>query len=209
MNLSHLLTYIPYGKEGGWVMPVIYFFSILSTAVFIERLWFLRRRNIIPKDLKERIFPLIQKEKWDEVATILSPGKTAMERIALMIINMRNKSGSIAKEIIEDAGKREREKLERGLGIISLTVSISPLLGLLGTVSGMIKVFSSISQEAALGNPEKLAAGISEALLTTFAGLTAAIIALLMWNLISAKVKRFTRELEEFTLQLLQYLGEK
>ncbi len=208
MHISSLLTYIPYGKEGGWVMPIIYFFSVLSTAVFLERLWFLRKKNVIPPDLKERIFPLLEREKWDEVATILSPGKTAMERIATSIIRLRSKSKEIIKEIVEDAGKREREKLERGLSIISITVSISPLLGLLGTVSGMIKVFSSISQQA-IGNPEKLAAGISEALLTTFAGLTAAIIALLMWNYLTAKVKRFTRELEEFSTELLQKMEEK
>ncbi len=203
MHVSEILKYIPYASEGGWIMPIIYLFSLISTAIFFERLWFLRRKRIIPPDLADRILPLIEEEKWEELEKILKPEKSAFERIISVIITNRKKSLDVLKEMVESSGRKERENLERGLGFISLTVSISPLLGLLGTVSGMIKVFAAISHQA-IGNPEKLAGGISEALLTTFAGLTAAIVALLMLNFLNSKVKRFSRELEDYSVQIIE-----
>ncbi len=208
MDYSKILELIPYGKEGGWVMPFIYFFAVVATAVFLERLWFLRRKKLLSWDLMNRLNPLIKDGRWKDIEVLLEPLSTPAERIAHVIVKNRDDPPEMLKELVEDAGKRERDILEKGIGLISLTVSISPLLGLLGTVSGMIKVFRAISQQA-IGNPERLASGISEALLTTFAGLTTAIIALLMWSYLMARVKKITGELEDFSIQLLQKVKKK
>ncbi len=188
-------------------MPFIYLFAVGATAVFLERLWFLRRKNIMPGDLTDRVSPLVEGEKWSELLEIFKPARTSLERVSGIIIENRLKPIDVLKEVVETAGKKEKDILRRGIGFISLTVSISPLLGLLGTVSGMIKVFSAISHQN-IGNPEKLAAGISEALLTTFAGLTVAILALLMWSYLNSRVNRYLRELEEYSVELIQRIQE-
>jgi biopolymer transport protein ExbB len=208
MDFSQILNYIPYGREGGWIMPFIYLFAVLATAVFLERLWFLKKKNVVPDDLMERLRPLLSEKKWDSVLEFLKPGKSSLERIAYVIISNRDKPIDLLKDLVEDAGRREREILEKGMGVVSLTVSISPLLGLLGTVSGMIKVFNAISRQA-IGNPERLAGGISEALLTTFAGLTVAIIALIMWNFLNARVKKFTRDLEDYAVEIITEINSE
>jgi len=206
--LTTILYSLPYVKEGGWLVAIIYLFSLLATAVFIERVWILRKKNILSYDLWNRIKGLLDEKKWHDIEKILASGKTPMEKLAFTVIINRDSDIDILKELVEDQGKIEREKLERGFGFLSLTISVSPLLGLLGTVSGMIRVFSTISQES-LGNPKVLASGISEALLTTFTGLSVAIITLIFYSYLSSKAKSLSRDLESFSLKLMDTIKKK
>jgi len=119
----------------------------------------------------------------------------------------RNASREIMKEAIEDTGRHVVHELERYINTLGTIASISPLLGLLGTVIGMVKVFSAITV-AGVGNPSVLAGGISEALITTAGGLAVAIPVQIAYNYFMSRINKFVRDIETSTNMLLETFGE-
>ncbi|HKJ95462.1 MAG TPA: MotA/TolQ/ExbB proton channel family protein, partial [Gammaproteobacteria bacterium] len=168
-------------KSGGWLMVPIIACSIVALALIGERLWALQRRRVIPKHLVAQVWHKVKNNVMDSAQLRELRASSPLGRvIAAGLVNMHH-DREIMMESIEDTGRHEAHALERYLNTLGTIASISPLLGLLGTVIGMIHVFGTITAEG-LGNAGALAGGISQALLTTAAGLVVAIPSLMAYR---------------------------
>ncbi|RLA89201.1 MAG: MotA/TolQ/ExbB proton channel family protein [Deltaproteobacteria bacterium] len=148
---------------------------------------------------------LIRREKIPEAMILCKRNNTPIARIILAGIKNYGRRREIIKEIIEETGKQEASELSRYISIVGTMAGVSPLLGLLGTVTGMIKAFNVISI-AGTGNPSLLAEGISEALITTAAGLMVAIPAFLMHRFLVSHSDSLITEMEEFSIRIIDLL---
>jgi biopolymer transport protein ExbB len=194
---------------GGWLMVPILACSVLATAIVIERAWTLRRGRLMPERLVERIWHLHQEQPLNEVAIAQIRDGSPLGRILAAGLVNRHHSHEVMKEAINDAGRHAVAQLERFLNTLGTIAAIAPLLGLLGTVLGMIDVFGVI-MEAGVGNAGVLAGGISKALITTAAGLSVAIPALMFHRFFDSKVGRIALDMEEQALRLVEVLkGER
>lgn len=192
--------------RGGIVMIPLLLTSVLGLAVVIERAYFLRRRRIIRPDILDLIDRIGKPEDVGKALYGLSRQEGPFLNIVRVGLQNRGRSREEIKEAIIDQGRQEARTLERGLGILETVAGISPLLGLLGTVLGMIKVFRVISEQG-LGQTQSLSGGISMALLTTVVGLSIAIPALVAYNYFSHKVEDLVLEIEKYSGQLLNKVG--
>jgi biopolymer transport protein ExbB len=191
--------------KGGPIMAPILLCSVISLAIVVERFLSLRRNRILKYDILQRIEELLRDRKIPEATTLCKRYPSSMTRILLAAILNHDKSRQDIKEIIEDAGRHEVPVLERYLTILGTIASISTLLGLLGTITGMIKTFNVIAA-LGYGHPEALAGGISEALITTAAGLGVAIPSLVLHNFFTSKVDSLVIEMEKNSLRMLNIL---
>jgi biopolymer transport protein ExbB len=191
--------------KGGPVMAPILLCSVISLAIIVERCLSLRRHRILKYDILQRIEELLRDRKIPEATTLCKRYPSSMTRILLAAILNHDKTRPEIKEIIEDAGRHEVPVLERYLAVLGTIASISTLLGLLGTITGMIKTFNVIAA-LGYGHPEALAGGISEALITTAAGLSVAIPTLVLHNYFASKVDTLVVEMEKTSLRILNIL---
>ena len=191
--------------KGGPVMVPILLCSVISLAIIVERSLSLRRHRILRYDILQRIEELLRERKIPEASTLCKRYPSSMTRILLAAILNHDKSRQEIKEILEDAGRHELPVLERYLTILGTIASISVLLGLLGTVVGMIRTFNAIAA-AGYGHPEALAGGIAEALIVTAAGLSIAIPTLVVYNFFNSKVDSLVIEMEKNSLRMLSIL---
>lgn len=192
--------------RGGIVMIPLLLTSVLGLAVVIERAYFLRRRRIIRPDILDLIDRIGKPEDVEKALYGLSRQEGPFLNIVRVGLQNRGRSREEIKEAIIDQGRQEARTLERGLVILETVAGISPLLGLLGTVLGMIKVFRVISEQG-LGQTQSLSGGISMALLTTVVGLSIAIPALVAYNYFNHKVEDLVLEIEKYSGQLLNKVG--
>ena len=179
--------------------------SVLGLAVVIERAFFLRRRRILRPEVLGLIDGIQKPDDMDKALQALDRQDGPFLNIVRIALENRQQSKEEIKEAIVDQGRQEARTLERGLAILETVAGIAPLLGLLGTVLGMIKVFRVISEQG-LGQTQSLSGGISEALITTVVGLSIAIPALVMYNYFSHRVEDLVLEIEKYSNQLLNRL---
>ncbi|MFH1090932.1 MAG: MotA/TolQ/ExbB proton channel family protein [Pseudomonadota bacterium] len=191
--------------RGGPLMIPIFLCSVIALGFFFERLFKLRRPRVLPRNLIQNVNDLISRRKYHDALYLCQGNQSAMARIYQAALKISGAPRTALKEVVQEVGRREAEELEKYISILSTVVSISPLLGLLGTVSGMIKTFNVISYYG-VGNPGTLASGISEALLTTAAGLSVAIPTLVGHRFIASKADGLISELEEHSLLLVEAL---
>jgi biopolymer transport protein ExbB len=191
--------------KGGVLMIPIALCSIIALAIFLERLWSLRRSRVIPRDFLIEIEDLIRREKIPEAITRCRKDNSSMANIIVAGIRNFGKRREIVKEGIEEIGRREASTLERYINVVGTIAAISPLLGLLGTVFGMIKAFNVISIQG-VGNPSSLAGGISEALITTAAGLVVAIPTFVLYRYLANKADALIVEMEEHSIRMVDLL---
>ncbi len=191
--------------KGGVLMIPIALCSIIALAIFLERLWSLRRSKVIPRDFLIEIEDLIRREKIPEAVTRCRKDNSSMATIIVAGIRNFGKRREIVKESIEEIGRREAATLERYINVVGTIAAISPLLGLLGTVFGMIKAFNVISIQG-VGNPSSLAGGISEALITTAAGLVVAIPTFVLYRYLANKADALIVEMEEHSIRMVDLL---
>jgi biopolymer transport protein ExbB len=192
-------------KSGGWLMLPILASSVLSLTLIGERLWALQRKRVIPRHLVAEVWHKVKNQSLDSAQLReIRAGSPLGRVIAAGLVNMHHER-AIMMESIEDAGRHEAHALERYLNTLGTIAAISPLLGLLGTVIGMIKVFSAISAQG-LGNAGALAGGISEALLTTAAGLVVAIPSLMAYRYFRGKVDALVVDMEQESLKLVEVI---
>ena len=188
-------------QSGGWLMVPILLCSVAAMAIIVERLWSLQRERVVPADLAARAW------EWVRTGTLTEERIQALRegspfgRILAAVLASRHLDREMMKEYIEEVGRHVAHELDRYLGALGTIAAISPLLGLLGTVIGMIKVFAVITAQG-VGEPRVLAGGISEALVTTAAGLTVAIPSLLFHRVLRGRVEELvvTMEREAFRL---------
>ncbi len=194
---------------GGWLMLPIILCSVVAMAIIIERLWSLRQSRVVPDNLVAQVWKLhCDGAMTSEHLAALKTSSPLGCILSAGIIN-RDHSREIMKEAIEEVGHQVVHDLERYLNTLGTIASISPLLGLLGTVIGMIKVFSAITL-VGVGDPAVLAGGISEALITTAAGLSVAIPSLMFHRYFNGKVERLVVIMEEEALKMVEVMqGER
>lgn len=200
--LFELTSYI---IQGGPVMIPIGIASVVGLAAFLERLVALQRSRVAPADLVKGVLTRIEAGEFDDAVALCTKRPSAASRLLQTAIAHRGASRQSLKERLEEVGRREAAELERFIPIVGIVASISPLLGLLGTVGGMIVTFAAI-QEQGLGDVDKLAGGISQALITTFAGLSVGIPALIANRFLLGRVDGLLIQLEEVSLEVLDLL---
>jgi len=192
-------------EAGGWLMWPILACSVVATAIICERLWSLRSKRIIPPHLVAHVWGLYRKNQLDP--NKLRQLQTSSPLGAILAAGLANYryGREVMKEAVEDVGRHVVHELERFLDILGTIASISPLLGLLGTVFGMIKVFSAITASG-VGDPQVLAGGISQALITTAAGLSVAIPTLIFHRYFQGKVEELVLKMENEALRLIEIM---
>jgi biopolymer transport protein ExbB len=191
--------------RGGVLMLPILLCSVLALGIVIERLFNLRKKRVVREDVMEGVESMLRENQLSEAGMLCRRNSSSMSRILLVALLNHKKDRSEIKELIEDAGRQEIPNLERYLNLLGTIAGIAPLLGLLGTVAGMIRVFDVISA-AGVGHPNALAGGISEALITTAAGLTVAIPALVFHSYFVNKADGLVLEMEKHSMRLLSIL---
>ena len=191
-----------YVLAGGWLMLPLIICSVLAMVIVLERAWRLRKSEVLPKGLVEQVSGWAQQRELDNKhIQSLRENSPLGQVLAAALVN-RDRAREVVKEAVEDTGRHVVHELERFLNTLGTIAGISPLLGLLGTVIGMIKVFSAIVQ-AGVGDPAPLAGGISEALITTAAGLTIAIPSFFFYRYFRGKVRAYVVAMEQQALQLI------
>ena len=194
--------------QGGALMIPIISASVISLCVFFERLWSLRASRVIPYDLISLTLERASAGRIKEAITLCQGSASAAATVMYRGLTQRGTTRAQMKESIEEIGQIEVAYLGRYIELLGTIASVAPLLGLLGTVVGMIDVFRAVVDEvSAQGgavNPASLASGIWGALITTAAGLSAAIPAFLGYKYLLGYVDRIAIELEEIGLSLLE-----
>ena len=187
-------------QSGGWLMVPIVLCSVIAAAISGERLWALQRKRVLPDNLLPQTWTRLKNNELD--AQKLRDLRTASPLGSVFAAGIANarRGRDIMKQAMEEAASQVSHELERYLTALGIIASIAPLLGLLGTVVGMIKVFTELMSEGA-GNANLLAGGISQALITTAAGLSVAIPALMFHRF-------FLRRVDELVVSIEQEAGK-
>lgn len=199
-------------QKGGAVMYPIILCSIMAFSVILERLYYLHKIKIDTVAFMNKIESALKYNKVAEAVKICEDTTGPIARIIKAGILKYDRPRQEIREAIEDAGHQEVPKLEKNVKILATIAHVSPLFGLLGTVTGMVKAFQVIQIKAAALNPVSagnLAGGIWEALLTTAAGLMVAIPAITAYHYLSARVQDFTLEMERSATELINILSQR
>lgn len=196
-------------KSGGWLMLPIILCSIVAFAIIGERLWSLQRKRIIPKHLVAQIWHMQSKGPISAEQLSLVRNSSPLGRVLAAGLSNVNNSREVMKESIEETGRHVVHEMERYMNSLGTIAAITPLLGLLGTVIGMIKVFSVITAQG-VGNPAVLAGGISEALITTAAGLSVAIPSLMAHRYFRGLIDSLVVFMEQEAIKMVEVIhGER
>ena len=189
--------------EGGVLMIPLAACSVLALWVMIDRAWHLRRREVVVPEIVAVIDSLAGPSDIPLARSICERHPGSFSAIVQVALESRFRPRAEMRERIEDQGRQEVARLERGLGLLETIAAIAPLLGLLGTVLGMIDVFEVVSRQGA-GRAQGLSGGISQALITTAAGLTIGIPSLVAYNYLAGKAEGLVLDLEGHTNRLVQ-----
>ena len=187
---------------GGWLMVPILLCSTLSVAIIIERFWTLRKSKVTPEGLTGMVEDWAARHELDARHLEQIRNESPLGRIYSAALINRKRPREAIKEAVEDTGRHVVHDLERFLNTLGTIAGISPLLGLLGTVVGMIKVFSAI-MISGVGDANVLAGGISQALITTAAGLTVAIPSYFFYRFFRGMVAEYVISMEEKAISLI------
>lgn len=190
-------------QAGGWLMLPIIACSIIAAAIILERFWSLQPKRVLPINLAEQVKDWVKNDQLSPAHLQRLHQSSPLGQMLAAGLANRRAPRDVIKESIEDAGRHAVHELERYLTALGTIAAISPLLGLLGTVIGMIKVFAAITANG-VGNPGILAGGISEALITTAAGLSVAIPALIAYRYLRGRVDSLVVQMEKETIKFLE-----
>ncbi|MCG8431664.1 MAG: MotA/TolQ/ExbB proton channel family protein [Candidatus Omnitrophica bacterium] len=205
------MSFLQIVRAGGPVMWPIFLSSVFAVAIALEKYWHLHRINIDTQDFLQKIFQKLKRNDTREalqtceatpgpVSNILKAGILKYDRPRAQII-----------ESMEDASLYEIPRIERNLTALATIAHVTPLMGLLGTVTGMVRCFQTIQAKATVFapvSPAELAGGIWEALLTTAAGLVVAIPTFIIYNYLASRVNHFILEMEKASTELVNFLTE-
>ena len=192
--------------RGGPLVVPIAICALLALTVFLERLWVLRRTRVIPDAFVNRIHEMINERRISDALLLCEENKNPMANIMEAALRNADKERSDIKEMVEEVGKHEGAQLEQYIEVIGTCAAISPLMGLLGTVTGMMDVFQQVEQ-VGLGDPSAFASGIWQALITTAIGLSVAIPAFIFYKYLLGKVDGLLIEMEEKSLRLIDLVA--
>lgn len=191
--------------SGGPVMLPIGLASVIGLAALLERVFSLREHRVFPLGFAVEVDELLRQDRWGDATALCRKHDSAAARVVLTALDAKGHERSEIKERLEETGRREAASLERFSAVLGTVASIAPLLGLLGTVWGMILTFEVIQQQG-VGVVSSLAGGISQALISTMAGLTVGIPALVGHRWVLARADGLVLALEDLGLMVLDYL---
>ncbi len=195
--------------EGGYMMVPLYLLFILAIFIFFERLMTLKKASKPSGHLMDQVKVLVQSGQTEKARIICAGENTP---VANMIAKGVERIGSPLKNIevaIENVGKIEIYKLEKNLNLLATVSGAAPMIGFLGTVTGMIQAFIAIAQEEGMVSPKLLSAGIYEAMITTAAGLAVGIIAFLGYNYLVSQVSKLVHNMEYSSIEFIDLLQDK
>ena len=190
-------------EQGGITMIPLAACSVLALWVILDRAWKLRRSRVVVPEIVRVIDDLRGSADLRRARDVCQRYPGPFSTIVQVALDNHFESRDEIRERVEDQGRQEVASLERGLGILETVAGIAPLLGLLGTVLGMIEVFDIISRQGA-GQAQNLSGGIAEALITTATGLFIGIPALVFYNYFTGKAERLVLDIEGHTNRLIQ-----
>lgn len=182
-------------KAGGWAMLPILLCSAITLAIILERFWTLRHKAVLPPGLGAEVREWARSRKLDPQHLAALSQNSPLGELLAAALGVRNRPREVIKERIEDTGRHVVHRLERFLGTLGTIALISPLLGLLGTVFGLIRMFLAV-MVSGVGDPLKMAGGIGEALVCTAAGLCVAIPAYVFHRYFRGRVSDLVVEME-------------
>lgn len=194
-------------KAGGWVMAPLIALAVLATAIVLERFWSLRRREVLPPGLGEEVREWAKGRALDPKHVDVLRRNSPLGELLAAGLDVRNRPRELIKERIEDTGRHVAHRLERFLNTLGTIAAVSPLLGLLGTVFGMIEMFLGILTSG-VGDANQLAGGIGQALVSTAAGLIVAIPALIFHRYLRGRVTGYVVDMEVQAMHLLDALDD-
>ncbi len=189
-------------SNGGFVGYLILGLSVLSMALIIEHFVSIRRDKLAPPQVIDEIESLFEEENYQESLELCEAEPTYLTNVVAAALPRINAGFNAMEQSIQEMGEEEAVKLHQKIGWLSLIGSIAPMLGLLGTVSGMMKAFNIIAAKKGAADPSDLASGISEALVTTFLGLLVAIPSMTFFFFFRSKVIKMVLEIGAVTEQL-------
>ena len=193
---------------GRYMMIPIGIASLVGMAALIERLYVLRQGRIIVPEIAEAVMTLSASQDLSVAYAICERKPGPFANLVKTGLDHSENDWTVIRDVLEESGRQEATKLTWRLGVLETVAAVSPLLGLLGTVIGMIRVFATISA-AGLGNPETLSSGISEAMVTTAAGLIIGIPALVAYNWLNGRADRIIFDLEFYSSKVLDTLRRR
>ena len=194
-------------QMGGALMYPILICSVIALAIFLDRIWTYHSLKRSSAPLFHDVERLVRNGQREAALQLCQQQNSPMGRVLQVPLRHPGATRTHLKTLAEEVGYRETAALERYLGLLGTIATISPLLGLLGTVFGMIRAFTVIASEG-VGTPATLGGGISEALVTTAAGLSVAVPTILLHKYLSSRVDRSILEMEDYTMQIVDLVGE-
>jgi biopolymer transport protein ExbB len=194
-------------KAGGWVMVPLIVLAIVALAIVVERFWSLRRKEVLPPGLGEEVREWARGRQLDPKHIEVLRRNSPLGELLAAALDMRYRPRELIKERVEDVGRHVTHDLERFMNTLGTIASIGPLLGLLGTVFGMIRMFLDILT-AGVGDVNQLAGGIGQALVATAGGLCVAIPAVMFHRYFRGRIAEYVIEMEKQAIALLDAIDE-
>ena len=195
-------------KEGGWIMVILAIFSIIAVYIFSERFITINKASKRDDNFMNLIRNFIIAGKLEEAKDLCKQTDTSISRMIEKGISRIGKPLSDIQTAIENVGNLEVSKLEKGVALIGMISGAAPMLGFLGTVTGMIRAFYDMSMAGNNIDIELLSAGIYEAMVTTVGGLFVGILAYIFYNIIVAKIDKVVNLLESKSIEFMDVLNE-
>lgn len=183
-------------RAGGPFMWPIILCSVIAVAIVAERLWTLQVRRVMPPELTRKVWQLVESGQVNDRVIAALEQNSVLGRLLAVGLSNRHRDRAILTERLEDAGRHAVHDLERFLNTLGTIAGVSPLLGLLGTVTGIIKAFEALAA-GGIGDPRALSGGISEALIATAAGLCVAIPSLIAFRYLRGRVDGLVVQMEK------------
>ncbi|PLX80474.1 MAG: MotA/TolQ/ExbB proton channel family protein [Desulfuromonas sp.] len=193
-------------RQGGPLMWPLLGCSVLALGIFLTKLLYFARLRSDAAGLFREVIGLVQNGEFSDAATLCQRSASPLAKVTSAVLRLKGQSRDQIKTIAKEVAGRESGPLERYLGLLSTIATISPLIGLLGTVLGMIQAFHVIAEQG-VGTPATLGGGISQALLTTAAGLSVAIPTILAHRYLNDRMQRLIVDLEEYVLRVVDQVG--
>ncbi|MDZ7766891.1 MAG: MotA/TolQ/ExbB proton channel family protein [Melioribacteraceae bacterium] len=194
--------------KGGWLMLPIFIASVIAVAIIIDRYIVIRKSKLNAPAFLVKIRSLLRKKDISGAVRYCKEEKSPASNIIRKGLKKHNLGHERVSEAIDNAGKQEINKLEKGLSVLATISGVAPLLGFLGTVTGMISAFMNIENLQGAANPSDLAGGIWEALLTTAFGLAVGIIAFTFYNYLLSLINKLVLDMEVISNDVIDILEE-
>jgi biopolymer transport protein ExbB len=182
--------------------------SVIAAAIILERLWTLQPRRVVPPDLTRRIWALVEAGQVSDKVIAALQTNSPLGKLLAMGLSCRHRPRAVMMERLEDEGRHVAQDLDRFLNTLGTIAGVAPLMGLLGTVTGIIKAFNAI-YEGGMGDPRLLSGGISEALITTAAGLSVAIPSYIAYRYLRGRVDRIVSQMERDVIRFADALNDR